>query len=213
MAESKIKRDTTSDGLSSRARVPGENEVIERLEKYEDPQVTNELYDFGSKMVRAAIDRLNALDTKVGIFAGFAGAMIVVVVSTFSSWKDLIKDWPIASIFLFSGIVALLLAAGSALIGLRVRTFEGLHERDLWFASEYFQHPDRLRRYYLIGMYRTVVSHNKINDQKAAMLRLTERLVVAGALLLAIPLLLEIWQLGIDQQLSALLNWLGWRGL
>lgn len=213
MAELKINGDTTDGGQSSRARVPGENEVIERLEKYEDPQVTSDLYDFGSQLVRDAIDRVNWLDTKAGIFAGFAGAMIVVVVSTFASWKDLVKDWPIASIFLFLGIIALLLAASSALRGLRVRTFEGLDEKDLWFASEYFQHPDRLRRYYLIGMYRKVVSHRRINDQKAITLRWTERLVVAGAFLLAIPLLLEIWRLGMDQELSSLLNYLGRRGL
>lgn len=213
MPESKANGDPTDIGLSSRARVPGENEVIERLEKYEDPRITHELYEFGSELVRDAHDRVNWLDTKAGIFAGFAGAMIVVVVSTFSSWKDLVKDWPLASIFLFLGIIILLLAAGSSLTGLRVRTFEGLDEKDLWFASEYFKQPDRLRRYYLVGMYRTVVSHNKINGQKARMLRITERLVVAGALLLAIPLLLEIWQLGMDQELSSLLNYLGRRGL
>jgi hypothetical protein len=213
MAESKMSDDTAIGGQSSRARVAGENEVIERLEKYEDPQVTDQLYDFGSKMVRDVIERLNSLETKAGILAGFAGAMIVVVVSTFSSWKDLIHDWPIASIFLFLGIIVLLIAAGSALMGLRVMTFEGLHERDLWFASEYFQHPDRLRRYYLVGMYRKVVSHNSINDRKADMLWLTERLILVGAVLLAIPLLLEIWQLGIKQELSSLFNCLGWRRL
>jgi len=187
MAESKINGDTTDGGQSSRARVPGENEIIERLKKYEDPQVTNELYEFGSQLTRDAIDRVNWLDTKAGIFAGFTGAMIVVVVSTFSSWKDLVKDWPIASSFLFFGIISLLLGAGFALMGLRVRKFEGLDEKDLWFASEYFQHPDQLRRYYLIGMYRTVVSHNNINDQKATMLMRTERLVGVGGFPVGIP--------------------------
>jgi len=211
MAGSQINGHSLDNGQSSGARVPGENDIIERLGKYEDPQVTSELYDFGSQLVRDVTDRVNWLDTKAGVFAGFAGAMIVVVVSTFSSWKDLVKDWPSASVFLFFGLVSLLLAAGFAVTGLRVRIFEGLHEKNLWFASEYFSYPDLLRRYYLIGMYRTVVSHNKINEQKAKMLVRTERLVVAGVFLLAVPLLLETWQLGIRLELTSLLNFFpGW---
>ncbi|MDO8431292.1 MAG: hypothetical protein Q7S58_02650 [Candidatus Binatus sp.] len=208
MVETEVNGHTSDNG----PRVEGEADVIEMLGTYEDQQVTGELYDFGSQLVRDALDRVNWLDTKAGIFAGFSGAMIVVVVSTFASWRDLVKDWPIAPIFLFLGIVLLLLAAGSALWGLRVRTFEGFHEKKLWFASEYFQHPDQLRRYYLIGMYRTVVSHNRINEQKATALRVTERLVIAGAFFLALPLLLETWQLGVGKELASLLNYpRGWR--
>lgn len=185
----------------------GENEVIERLSSYENPEVTSELYDFGSILLRDATDRTNWLDTKAGLFAGFSGAMIVVVISTFSSWKELAKDWPSASICLFFGLITLLTAAFLAIRGLHARKFEWLDEKDLWFAKEYFNHPDQLRRYYLIGMYRAVVSHDEINGQKAKILTRAELLLVAGAFLLALPLLLETWQLGVGCALASLLDY------
>jgi hypothetical protein len=89
-------------------------------------------------------------------FAGFAGALIVIVVSTFSGWKDLAKDWPMAATFLFFGLIVLFMGAFCALQALRARRFQELNEKDLWFAKEYFEYPDMLRRHYLIGMYRTI---------------------------------------------------------
>jgi hypothetical protein len=206
-----------SDGQSSNGQtkeiVSGENEIIERLQGYEDPEVTKQLYDFGKELVRDALDLVNWLDTKAGVFAGVAGGMIVVVISTFSSWKDLIKDFPSGSICLFFGLISLLLAAWSAIRALRIQTFQGLDEKNLWFAKEFLQHPDQLQRYYLIGMYRLVVSHDSINKRKALMLVRAERFVVAGATLLALPLLVETWRLGMGKELASLLNFFGGRGL
>ena len=191
--------------------VPGENEIIQRLTEYEDPEVTIELYDFGKDLVRDALDSFNWLDTKAGAFASIAGAMIVVVISTFSSWKDLVNDWPLGSVCLFFGLIILLVAAWSAIMAVRIQTVQGLDEKNLWFANEYFQYPDQLRRYYLIGMYRLVVSYRTKNKQKAESLVRTERFVVVGATLLALPLLVETWRLGMGKELSALLNFLwGW---
>lgn len=195
-----------SNGQATKEIMPGENEVIARLEKCDNIQTLRELDDFGKQMVRDSMDRVNWLDTKSGVFLGFTGALIVVIVSTFSSWKDLTKDLPSAPIFLFFGLASFLLAAFSAVMGLRVRKFQGLDEKDLWFAQEYFQFPDQLRRYYLVGMYRTVVSHNRLNGQKADKLQYTERFVVAGISLLAVPILMETWQLGIGHELTALLD-------
>jgi len=195
-----------NNGVGAHELVPGENEVIKRLSDYTDPEVTKELYDFGSQLLAERRDRTNWIDTKAGAFAGFAGALIVIVVSTFPGWKDLAKEWAGASIFLFLGLVALLLAALFALQALRAREFQELEEKDLWFAKEYFDYPDQLRRYYLIGMYRSVKSHDMNNEKKAKMLIRAERFVVAGAFLLAIPLLWETWHLGVGHQASTLIN-------
>jgi len=201
-----------SNGVASHEVEPGEKDIIERLSGYTDPEVTKELYDFGKDLVRDALDRVNWLDTKAGVFASVSGAMVVVVISTFSSWKDVVKDWPGGSVCLFFGLLSLLAAAWSAVRALRVRTFQGLNETDLWFAKEYFQYPDQLRRYYLIGMYRLVVSHDRINYQKATTLIRAERLVVVGAFFLAIPLLVETWGLGMGKELTALFDFFrGWR--
>ena len=204
-----------NNGLAAhRDLVPGESEIIERLsqETYTDPEVTRELYDFGSQLLRERTDRTNWIDTKAGVFAGFAGALIVIVVSTFPGWKDITKDWASAPIFLFFGLIAILLAAFFAVQALRTRKFQELDEKDLWFAKEYFDYPDQLRRYYLIGMYRSVVSHDINNEKKANMLILAERLVVVGAFLFAIPLLWETWHLGTGHQLFLFFSApFGWR--
>ncbi len=197
----------TNNGTIPHELVPGENEVISRLSSYTDPEVTKELYEFGAQLLGERRDRTNWIDTKAGAFAGFAGALIVIIVSTFPGWKDLAKEWAGAPVFLFFGLVALLLAALFAIQALRARKFQELEEKDLWFANEYFDYPDQLRRYYLIAMYRSVKSHDINNEKKASMLILAERLVVAGAILLAIPLLWETWHLGIDHQLSLLVSW------
>jgi hypothetical protein len=186
--------------------VPGENEVIKRLSQstYTDPEITKELYEFGSQLLSDRRDRTNWIDTKAGVFAGFAGAMIVIIISTFSGWKDLAKDWPAAATFLFFGLVVLLLAAFCAVRALGARRFQELDEKDLWFAKEYFEYPDQLRRYYLIGMYRSVVSHDMNNETKAKMLMRAERFAVLGAFLLAVPLLWETWHLGVGEQIVLL---------
>jgi hypothetical protein len=193
-----------NNGVASQEIVPGENEVIKRLSAYTDPEVTKELYDFGSQLLGERRDRTNWIDTKSGAFAGFAGALIVIIVSTFSGWKELAKEWAGAPIFLFLGLIALLLAALCAIQALRARRFQELEEKDLWFAKEYFDYPDQLRRYYLIGMYRSVVSHDINNEKKAWWLILAERATVAGAFLLATPLLWESWHLGVGHQLFLL---------
>jgi hypothetical protein len=191
-----------ANGRGSHELVPGENEVIKRLSSYEDPELTKELYEFGSQLLNDRRNITNSVDSKAGVFAGFAGALIVIVVSTFSGWKELVKDWPTAADFLFLGLIALLLAAVFAVQALRTRRFQELDEKNLWFAEEYFQFPDQLRRYYLIGMYRSVVSHDINNEKKSKTLMVAERLALAGAFFLAIPLLWETWHLGIGRQLS-----------
>jgi hypothetical protein len=197
------------NGLSPHELVPGENEIIERLSPstYTDPEITKELYEFGSQLLRERTDRTNWIDTKAGAFAGFAGALIVIVVSTFPGWKDLAKEWAIAPTFLFFGLVVLLLSAVCAIQALRARRFQELDEKNLWFAKEYFDYPDQLRRYYLIGMYRSVVSHDINNEKKAWWLILAERASVLGAFLLATPLLWETWHLGVASQLSLILGY------
>lgn len=193
------------NGLANTELVPGEKDIIERLSAYDNPAVTNELYDFGSQLLRERTDRTNWIDTKAGAVAGFAGALIVIVVSTFSGWKDVAKDWPPAALFLFAALVVLLFAAFRAVQALRTRWFHELHEKDLWFAKEYFDYPDQLRRYYLIGMYRAVVSHDLNNEKKARMLTFAENSIVTGAFLLAIPLLRETWYLGVAKEVSSFL--------
>lgn len=196
-----------NNGRLSHESVDDENEIIRRLGTYEDPELTKELYEFGSQLLDSRRNITSSIDTKAGVFAGFAGALIVIVVSTFSSWKDLAKDWPIAADLLFLGLVALLSAAFFAVQALRTRSFQELDEKNLWFADEYFKFPDQLRRYYLIGMYRSVVSHDINNHKKSRMLIWGEWFALAGAFFLAIPLLWETWHIGIGHQLSLIANW------
>jgi hypothetical protein len=196
------------DGIDE--RVPGELEVLARLRSYEDPQITTHLYDFGSILLRESVEQTRALDNKAGLFTGFVGATIAVLLSTFPHWQDLIIKVPAGGVFLILGLLALLVAVFFSLLGLWPRQFEWIDEKELWFAQEYFSSPEKLRQYYLLGMYRATVSHDQVNQKKMKMLLRSQVLLVTGAAILAGLLLCEIWQLGARSQLLTLFEHFGW---
>lgn len=176
--------------------VPGEEEVLARLESYEDPQVTTHLYDLGSFILRERIEQTTGLDTKAGLLAGFVGAIIALLLSTYSHWQVLAARVPYGWLFVFIGTLSLWLAAFSTVAGIWPRYFQWLDEKDVWFAKNYLTDPEQLRRYHLIGMYRAAVSREQVNTQKFNLLLLSHVLLVVGIAMLAIIFLHGMWYVG-----------------
>lgn len=169
-------------------------EIKDRLASYEDPKTTEDLYDFGEMLINEGVERAHWLDLKAGVLAGFSGAIVALLLSTFSNWKSALQSLPNGfGLIVFAGILCLLCASLWSLFGLGVRKFEWLDEKDIWLAKEYLDFPDQLRRYYILAMYRVSVSHDVANRKKSSCLTIAQSLLITGGSLLALALLWIIW--------------------
>ncbi len=191
--------------------VPGEREVLCRLTRHSNKESTPVLYDFGSLLLEQTNKITDVLDSKAQLSASFVGGIVALLISTFSYWKGLITEVTGGGIFIFLGLIMLMVAAGLAVLAFRVRIFEGIQEKDTWFAEDFLDFPDQLRRFYLIAMYRAVKSADQINLGKALYVRWSHYLLLAGLVVVLIPPLVEIWSLGAGPQLTAFLHFfVGW---
>lgn len=59
-----------------------------RLTLYEEPEVTDELYDFDKNLLDEIGERLGKLDTKAASIAAYAIAIIMFLVSTINNWSS-----------------------------------------------------------------------------------------------------------------------------
>lgn len=179
-------------------------EILTRIESYENPQTTPLLYDLGTFLLHKGVEQTNGLDAKAGILIGFVGAIIALLLSSFSKWQHLAVEIPGGWAYIFFGFCLLACTAVSVLIAHRPRHFEWLDEKDVWFAKKYLDFPDQLRRYYLIGMYRAAASRDRVNARKMNWLLASYVLLLIGTALLSVPLFYKLWHLGAQRQLAAL---------
>ena len=172
--------------------VNGVSEIIERVSGYDSQKTTDELYDFGKILLQEGVERVHWLDSKAGLLIGFSGAILALLLSTVSTWKLELKALPAP--WVFGGLVflALLCLAGAnffGLLALRAEKFLWPDEKDVWLAKDYLNYPEQLRRFYLVAMYETIASHDKVNQKKAERVDKAQLLLVMGTVLLAIVLL------------------------
>ncbi len=177
------------------ARGPETNglaEIIDRVSSYDSQQTTTELYDFGKMLLQEGVERVHWLDSKAGLLIGFSGGVIALLLSTISTWKAEVRDLPLGGIFaslMFVALFCLLVANVFSLLALRVEKFLWPDEREVWLAKEYLDFPDQLRRFYLISMYESIASHDKVNHIKADRVDKAQTFLVAGTALLSLVLL------------------------
>lgn len=176
------------------AQPDGLLEITNRLSAYQNPETTRELYDFGKLLLQEGVDRAHWLDSKAGVMAGFSGAIFALLLSTFANWKSALENLPFAfRPVVFAGVVLILFASIFSLLGLAVRRYDWLDENRVWLAQEYLEFPDLLERYYLIAMYRSIVSHDRKNGIKSNYLAVAQWLLIVGGMLLALALLAIVW--------------------
>ena len=127
-----------------------EDEVKRLLTSYDSEETTNELYSFGLEMVKEAADRYHRFDSKATKIAGYAGAVLALLVSQFSEWSTAV-DWWAVPVVLGAAVLALVAAAlGLAAISLREIQMYSPSE---WINEPSLKNPSQLRRYHIYTMY------------------------------------------------------------
>ncbi len=161
-------------------------EVGRRLVSYGPTTTTDELYAFGLALVEESIERFRSYDSKATSIAGYAGAIIALLVSQFSELNRAVD--PGAMVFLFLAALVALIAAG---LGLRTLSLERIlwYSPREWFHEDCLSDTDKLKRFRILTMYEVRQSYIAAGRKKARRVRQAYwALIVAGALLL-FPLL------------------------
>jgi len=163
------------------------SEIQKRLSDYQNGETTAELYDFGKMLLQEEVDRAHWLDSKAGVLTGFAGAILALLVSSSSSWKAALNaSGDLVRYSMFVGIICILAASALAFVGLLIRNFDWIDEKEVWLAKDYLDFPDQLRRYYLFAMYRSMVSHERQNQDKSTWLVFAQMALAIGGFALAV---------------------------
>ena len=143
--------------------------------------------------------------------AGFAGAILALLLSTYSTWHDQIAHSP--------GLIGLVLIAVGCLgrtgwygfKAIRPAEFQWISDRPILFTSELLDYPDELQRYHILGNYRSILSHQEVSDRKARFILVSQNWFIAGAAILGLCLLMihaRPWSEGLSVWLdNGLLRW------
>jgi hypothetical protein len=155
------------------------------------PEVVDELYFFGEKLVSDAVDRLSKSDSKATALAGYCGGLVTLVASTSTFWGKYLDVYSliasVVAVILF--IVSAWLAAGST----HPQPTEWYSDND-WFREDCLQARERLRRYRVLTMWRILTSHQQAFRAKTARVRNAVRLLKTASLFLLITFLEIAWR-------------------
>ena len=153
------------------------------LESYESSGVTDVLYDMGKRLMDECAERIDYLDAKSGRIAGYAGAIVSLMVSTFPIWSSAVSQW------------AVLVAGAGMLVGITggafalASTWPGkflLPSDSDWLEEDGLQDSDRLKRYYVASMHLTIGSHDREGAYKVAKLKKAQGCLAVMVLVLSI---------------------------
>jgi len=159
-----------------------EEEVKQILDVGPRAEIMKELYSFGFEMVKEASERYHRYDSKATKIAGYAGAIVALLVSEFSIWGGAVDAWAVP-VVLGAALLALVSAAlGLTAISLREIQTYSPHD---WIRKEVLDDPQRLRNYSIRTMYRVRQSYIAQCHGKASRIRWAHwTLFVAGTFLL-----------------------------
>jgi hypothetical protein len=162
-----------------------QKEFEEILETYNSSKVTDELYDMGKMLMDECSDRVSHLDDKSSKIAGYTGAVIALMVSTFPIWTSAVDRW---AVFLV-GIGALvgLCGAGVALASTWPQTLDIPSDTD-WMEKDGLSDPDRLKRYYVSSLHLSIASHERVNVRKVFKIKWAQGCLAVMVVLLAVAL-------------------------
>jgi len=172
-----------------------ELEIISRLSGYHDQETTTALYGLGTMLLNESIERKERIESKARTLVGFAGGILALLVSGFSSWKTEMQGFTSMELTMLFGVILLMIGGLLGLTAISVRRFHWIDEMDGWFAQEYFGDAEQLKKFYLVAIYRAVASHEDINAEKADRLFHTEVIGIIGGLLVSITLLPPLWRM------------------
>ena len=130
-----------------------ETEVRERLESYDNPTVTDELYDFGNTLVADIVDRTERLETKASSLAAYSLGTITLMASTYTIWSPSINK-----VGMLLAVVLAFTATVFSVLAITLRRFEGISQNE-WFKADVLRDRELLRKFHLITMWGVFNSH------------------------------------------------------
>ena len=161
------------------------SKVETMLQGYESSKVTDELYDMGKVLLEECSTRVEYLDSKAGRIAGYSGAIIGLMVSTFPIWTSAADKWAIG--FVALGSLVGLIGGGVALSSTSPKTFLLPSDTD-WLEEDGLNDPDRLKRYYVSSLHVSITSHEEINARKISKIKVAQKCLAVMVFCLLIGL-------------------------
>ena len=164
-----------------------EKQVSERLLLAKGkPEVVDQLYDFGDMLLRDAVARIAAIDTKATSIAAYAGGLITVLIATSGIWASQ-TDWLLTYLTVFAGVVAAI-AGACAIHSMALQPTEWFKFSG-WLQKDCLQDRDTLRRYHILTMWQVIKSHYNRYDTKVGRVRRAQKLLVAAGVILTVSFL------------------------
>jgi hypothetical protein len=159
-----------------------QEEVRRRLGAYTDNETTDELYSFGLILVNESKDRYNGFDDKATKIAGYAGAIIALLISQFRTLRSLVDPW---AMYLVLGAALLcLVSAGIGINALSLSQVDWFSPNE-WLREDSLSDAEKLKRYRVLTMYGVGQSYLVACEKKAHRITYALRtLLVSGMLLL-----------------------------
>ncbi|HEY3938701.1 MAG TPA: hypothetical protein VGL97_14810 [Bryobacteraceae bacterium] len=181
------------------------------LDAYHDKATTGQLYELSRYLLEEIVERVSRLDASASQLASFAGAILALMLSTYSTWHDPIAHSQELIGLVLSAVGCLALAGWYAFKAIRVAHFDWISDRAIVFPAELLDYPDTLQRYHILAIYRSVLSHEEISHKKARCIFLSQNYFIIGAALLALCLLVILVQPSVHGLLAWFDNRLAWR--
>lgn len=157
-----------------------------------DPQkdTVDELFDFGKLLLDQIRGLRASYDAKLTSCLGWGTAILAVMLAGFTNWSNHGPSGVLAGLGASSAFLSVL----ASVFGFKsVAGWKWPSEKD-WFAFEYFDWPERLKRQYVIAMLEAHQSYSKRTQRKGYALMAAEYLLGLSAVLFAVAVLMR--QLG-----------------
>jgi hypothetical protein len=160
-----------------------EHEVRERLEVSESTDVIDIMYDMGKTLMSECGERIDYLDAKAARIAGYAGAMVGLMVSTFPIWTSAISRW--AVILAAVGMLAGTVAAISVIHSMWPAKLRLPSDSD-WLESDALDDANRLKKYYISSIHLLVSSQEPVAVCKVSAIKRSQCCLALMALAMLI---------------------------
>jgi hypothetical protein len=186
------------DQLISNQNQLSDSIVSERLNTYEEPETTKELYEFGKLLLDESLDSGYRLDSKAFMSAGYASVILTLLVASAAFWSS--KG--VGALFMFVGAgIATFVAAVAAFAALKLQAVDWFSPNE-WFNTECLGDTERLRRYHILCMYGVRQSQKRICWSKIRRIHCAQWALMATGAFLFLAFLDIAWS-------APALKWLG----
>jgi hypothetical protein len=168
-------------------------EVKGRLEQYEDNEVTQELYGFGTMLIDDAVDSLSKINGTAGATAAYCAGLITILTSTATVWSKGVGSWE--RLLPIGAAVCAGIAAALAISSMRLSTVNWFSQDD-WMNASCLQDHRRLKKFHILSMWCVLNSLDTAYRSKAARVKGAQFLTALAIALLFLTLVRVTWHMG-----------------